>query len=128
MKDFKIYMVKELSCVVCFYMVIILVNYLVEIEDWDNEEVWVIVGEWEDFNILICGIYYFVEGWQVYCQGNKIVLVQVIEMMVQECKDVVNQVIVSGVFMCSVVGFSWFLFNQLDIDQVWVMVLELEVM
>ena len=128
MKDFKTYTAKEPSRAARSYMVTILANYLVETEDWDNEEVWAIAGEREDLNILTRGIYHFAEGWQAYRQGNKTALAQVIETMAQERKDAANQVTASGAPMCSAAGSSRSLPNQLDIDQARVMALELEAM
>lgn len=128
MKDFNGYTANKPDKQARSYMVSIVANYLVETGDWDNMDVLSIDGEREDLNILHRAMHHFVTGWQAYEAKDEEALAAVLQTMEKERAEAANLVTASGAPMCSAAGSNRSLPNQLDIDQAYVMALELEAM
>lgn len=128
MTEFKRYTATEPDGAARSYMVSVTANYLVETNDWSNEEVASINPELEDMNVLVRAIHHFTTGWRAYLAKDDGALATILATMEKERKDAANRVTASGAPMCSAAGSSRDLPNQLDIDQAYVLALELEAM
>ncbi|MGH1433771.1 MAG: hypothetical protein ACRBG0_04840 [Lewinella sp.] len=128
MTEFKRYTSTEPNGPARSYMASVTANYLVETNDWSNEEVQSINPDLEDMNILVRAIRHFTTGWRAYLAKDQEALATTLTAMAKERKDASNQVTASGAPMCSAAGSSRALPNQLDIDQAYVLALELEAM
>lgn len=99
-------------------------TYLVETEDWDGEIADIDIDQ-SGLNISVIGINQFLDGMKLLKQGDKAGLEEKINFLEKERTKVSIQLENKGIAMCSGVGWESQKANQLDVDQAYVMEMEL---
>ncbi len=106
------------------HMSLIKGTYLVEAEDWDGEIADIDIDQ-SGLNISVIGINQFLDGMKLLKQGDKAGLEEKINFLEKERTKVSIQLENKGIAMCSGVGWESQKANQLDVDQAYVMEMEL---
>lgn len=107
------------------YLVVMKANYLAESNDWSSSHASIITSV-EDLNISTRALYRFLEGYRAYWNRDQEALYQTIVNLEKDRKGAANLVTERGVPMCSSPGSNGYAPNQLDVDQAYVMEMELK--
>jgi hypothetical protein len=125
MKQMQGYMDEMPSKVARRYYTGMLGNYLVETNDWEND---LADHEFkkEDLNITHRTVNHFIEGMRAYLKNDSEKLNEIIDEVEKERDESSRQVSEEGLPMCSASGSNRYIPNQADLDQSYVMELELK--
>ena len=107
------------------YLISMKGTYLIETNDWDSPVADIEVDR-DDLNISLRAIYFYIEGVKVYHTKDVEKLQEVIHTMEDERLQKTVLVNEKGVAVCSGAGWTSEIPNQLDIDQAYVMELQLK--
>ncbi len=106
------------------YLISMKGNYLVESDDWESEIV-DFTCDVKDLGHVAKAVNHWVEGMKARKKGDAAALKSIVETMEKERKDAANIVSVEDLPMCSAAGSKRNMPNQKDIDQAYVMEMQL---
>jgi pentatricopeptide repeat protein len=106
------------------YLISMKGTYLIETNDWDNEIAEIEV-DMDDLNISLRAIYFYLEGVKAYHKKDKSGLEEVIHTMEDERIQKTALITEKGLALCAGAGGMSDTPNQLDVDQAYVMELQL---
>lgn len=106
------------------YLVSMKGNYLVESDDWDSE-IADFTCDLEALKYVDKATYMWIEGMKSYREKDAAALKSNVEEFIKRRQEAAQEVTKEGIPMCSAAGASRSMVNQLDIDQAYVMEMQL---
>lgn len=107
------------------YLISMKGTYLIETNNWDNNVADIEV-DLDDLNISLQAIDSYIDGLKAYREKDGEAMQAVIKMMEDERLQKTAQITEKGLAMCSGAGWTSEVPNQLDVDQAYVMELQLK--